>query len=59
VRHDGEADVSDVAGHRIADPLPALARPVQAIDAAVVLLPDPIRVGGGERDVMRVLAELG
>src|SRR5262249_55166867 len=36
MRDDREAYVADVSGHRVADPIPALARPVQAIDAAVV-----------------------
>ena len=58
VGHDGEADVADLCRHGLADPRPVDSRAVEAIDAAVVLLPDPVGVGGRERDEVGVLAEL-
>src|SRR5262249_48671385 len=58
VRDDREPDVAHVARHGVADAVPALARPVDAIDAAVVLLPEAVGVGGRVRQLVGVLADL-
>ena len=58
MRRDGEADIADLTRHGVADPLPDLSRTIEAIDAAVVLLPDAVGPGGGKSDEVRVLAIL-
>ena len=56
MQHDGEADVTDLPRHRIADAGPALTRPVEAIDAAVVLLVEAVGLQRVHRDAVRIVA---
>src|SRR5690606_1900543 len=58
VRDDAEADVADVLRHVAADAHPAVARAIDAVDAAVVLHPQPIRVRRVLDDTVRIVTVL-
>src|SRR5262249_50196327 len=53
--HHRKADRADALRHRGADVLPALLRPVEAIEAAVVLLVEPIGLRGMKAYAMRIV----
>src|SRR2546429_8406323 len=46
MQHDREADIADLLWHGLADALPAPLRAIQAVDAAVILLGEPLGSGG-------------
>src|SRR5439155_26042290 len=58
VERDREADVADVAGHRIPDAHPGVAGPVEAVDTAVVLLPEAVGAPRVELHAVGIVAEL-
>ena len=50
-----EADVSDRFRHVFADPHPSIGRAIQAIDAAMVLLIQPVRIARAQADTVRIM----
>src|SRR5690606_15114167 len=50
VDHHRETDVADRLWHRLADAHPGVGGMIEAVDAAVVLLVEPVRVGGAHPD---------
>src|SRR4029453_191937 len=55
VHHHRKADVADTLRHALADAHPLVGRPIEAIDAAVVLLIQAVRVAGAEADTMGIM----
>jgi hypothetical protein len=59
MQHHRKADVADLRGHVASDALPRVARPIDAVDAAVILLIQPVGLEGMQGDAMGVLPVLG
>ena len=59
MEHHRKSDVADLLRHVPPDPLPRVARPVDLVDAAVVLLIEPVGIRRMDPDAMRIVAELG
>ena len=57
IEHDREADVADLLRHRGADAAPAPRGPVDTIDAAVILLIEPVRQRRMHDDAVRIVTE--
>src|SRR6185295_10728681 len=55
MHHHGKSDVADLFRHVFPDPYPLVRRPVEPVDAAVILLIQPVRVAGTEPDAMGVV----
>ena len=53
--HHGEPDVPDRGGHAPPDPDPLLRRPIDAVDAAVVLLVEPVGIRRADADAVWVV----
>src|SRR5450631_468640 len=56
--HHRKADIADALGHARADVLPELGRPVEAVDAAMVLLIEPVRHDRMQAHAVRIMAEI-
>src|SRR6266850_2664002 len=55
MEHHREADVADPLRHGLADAHPFVGRPVDPVDAAVILLVQPVRVAWAEAHTMRIV----
>src|SRR5437764_13196995 len=58
MRDYANSNFADLRGHVLADALPALARSIDLVDAAVVLMPQAIGLGRMLHHVVRIVAVL-
>ena len=57
MQHDGKADIADFLRHRFANALPLACGTIQAINAAVILMIQTIRLQRVLYDEMRIVTE--
>ena len=57
MQHDRKADIADLLWHGFADALPAPLRAIQAVDAAVILLVEPLGSARMLHHAMRIVTE--